>query len=116
MSKILGIHTLELCPDVNEQEFEKFVTEELSTYFWHTSGYSHHIFKGIKGDRAGKYLLMFKIEGDKAQKHYFAPEEIKNNIMQQLHDNHPNNTKLLNKFKSMVTGFTINFTDYIEIE
>jgi hypothetical protein len=115
MAKIVLIDTLELRSDKNAEAFEKFVTEELSTFFWHTSGYSHHVLKGVEGDRVGKYILYFEIKGDKAQEHYFSPEDVRDAIYAELHKNHPENPKMLEKLKTFVTGFGTDRTDYIEV-
>ena len=116
MSKILSIHTLKLCPGVSEEEFKTFVTEELSTYFWHTAGYSHHVLKGSNGNHVGQYILIFCIEGDKARKHYFAPQYIKDAIQKRLHEIHPENQRLMDKLNSMVSGLAVDFTDYVQID
>jgi heme-degrading monooxygenase HmoA len=112
----MGIHILELKPGVSAGEFEKFAQEELSGYFHKTPGLTHHVYKGIKGDRTDKYLLVFKFEGNEALEHFYSSDEEKSEVYKQENEENPDNIKLAEKLMSMVSGFTIDFTDYIKID
>ncbi len=66
MPKVYGLHLFMLRPDVTQEAFEQFVTEELYQLPM-PPGWTFHLLKGDKGDRAGKYLLMIEIESVEAR-------------------------------------------------
>jgi hypothetical protein len=56
--KVLGLHTIELRPGVKAEDFEKFVIEEFYP-LPHYEGWKRYIAKGDRGEREGKYVLVF---------------------------------------------------------
>jgi hypothetical protein len=73
MAGVLGVHTLELQEGVQAADFEKFVIEE---YFpalpvSRIDGVTMSLLKGERGDRAGKYLLIFEIDNLVLRDRYF---------------------------------------------
>ena len=54
MAKIFGLHLLRLRPDVDEEEFEKFVAEGLprAVGVLKDAGWKPYLLKGDRGDRA----------------------------------------------------------------
>ncbi len=61
MAKVYGIHDLELKPGVSAEEFESFVAQEVNT-MPPIPGWTWAISKGDRGDRIGKYVMIFEIE------------------------------------------------------
>ena len=66
MTRVYGLHEIELHPGVNEEDFEKFVLNEMSAATPYP-GWGMRLLKGDKGARKGKYLLLFDIESVEAR-------------------------------------------------
>lgn len=112
MSKILGIHTLELKPDITVEAFEQFAANDVPGFVQVTPGYSQRVYKGTKGDRVGKYVLIFHIEGDEARKRYFFSDEEREAFYKQLFQTYPDNQRIPETLKTLVDGFQTDFTSY----
>jgi hypothetical protein len=61
MTRVFGLHEIELNPGVNEEDFEKFFLKELATAPMYP-GFSLRLLKGDRGARKGKYLVLFDID------------------------------------------------------
>jgi len=70
MAKVFGIHTIELRSGVKDEEFEKYVLEEVAALTF--EGCQIHLLKGDKGQRVGKYVLLFEIESVEARSRAFG--------------------------------------------
>lgn len=60
MPKVLSIQQVELHPDADEQAFHRVVFDELAP-FYRMLEWEIQLFKGDRGARSGKYLLIFEI-------------------------------------------------------
>ncbi len=61
MGKVYGLHTLELGPGVNGEEFERFATQSIEQ--WPPlPGWRFTLLKGDRGDQSGQYLILVEIE------------------------------------------------------
>ena len=69
MSRVLGIHMITLRPGVKAEDFERFVTEEVYLLPWF-EGWGFYLLKGDRGDREGKYVVMWEIESVEARDRY----------------------------------------------
>lgn len=112
MSKILGIHTLELKPNVTAEKLEQFAKDRLPGYVFETPGYSVRMYKGVKGNRADKYTLIFHMEGEEARKRFFFSDEEREAFYKQNAGKYPDNPKIPETLRTLVDGFMSNFTDY----
>ena len=54
----MGMHTIELKPGVNEEEFEDFFCSEILPVYGKIPGQNVHLLKGDRGERSGKYLML----------------------------------------------------------
>jgi hypothetical protein len=61
MAKVYGIHLIALRPGVPAAEFERFVREEFNAAAW-PDGIDITLLKGERGDREGRYLLLYQFE------------------------------------------------------
>lgn len=61
MSRVLGMHALELKPGVDEHVFEDFICGEILPVYARVPGQAVHLLKGDRGERAGKYLMVIEI-------------------------------------------------------
>src|SRR6476620_1131757 len=59
MAKVFSIHEIELYPDVDPTEFERFVVE---SSYPEMPGTKTHYLKGFRGERAGKFALLLETE------------------------------------------------------
>src|SRR5688572_824680 len=66
MTRVFGMHEIELNPGVNEEDFENFVLNEMSAGPAYP-GWSMRLLKGDQGARKGKYLILFDIESMEAR-------------------------------------------------
>jgi hypothetical protein len=69
MAKVFGVHTIELRPGVKVAEFEKFLRDKLPSKFV-IPGWNVYIARGNRGEREGKYLLIYEIDSVEARDQY----------------------------------------------
>jgi hypothetical protein len=116
MGKVYGIHEIELHLGVSEEAFANFLNQEYNQAFaW--LGWKMALLKGDRGERAGKYAILFEIEsletrnrfdgsqGNEEWNHWYAEHK-------ELADN------LEKKFASFcVTNLAKDqaYTDYLEL-
>lgn len=74
MTKIFGLHEIELRQDVDPDEYARFLAEEFATMPT-MEGWKVHILRGDRGVRQGKFALLFEIESEDARNRYFPTEE-----------------------------------------
>ena len=120
MAKVFGIHMITLRPGVDEQEFEKFVAEEMYPLYGSIgpSGWEFYLLKGDTGDREGKYLWLWEIESLEALRRiYPSPNELSEEG-QQWFESHPELAEILEKwstFSPSVPGENTIYTDYVVV-
>ena len=74
MSKVLGVHAIELRPGVKAEEFEKFVIEEV--YPLPTiDGMKAYLLKGDRGEGEGKYFWVWEFESVEFRDRYAPTPE-----------------------------------------
>lgn len=112
MSIMLGIHTLELKPSVTVETFEQFGKDKIPSYVFTTPGYSAVVYKGVKGNRTDKYILIFHMEGEEARKRYFFSDEEREAFYKKNNEMYPDNPKIPETLRTLADGFFSNFTDY----
>jgi hypothetical protein len=61
MTKVFGLHEIELQPGVEPEEYERVFAEEIASSFT-LPGWKTHLLKGERGTRDGKYLVLLEIE------------------------------------------------------
>lgn len=115
MSKVFGIHTLALRPGVRAEDFEKFVKEELPSVAQYP-GWKFHILKGERGDREGKYLALVEIESLEERNRFSPSPSESSEEAKQFAEAHPEDAKIFEKWDTLVGGFSVIFTDYVEID
>ena len=69
MAKVYGIHNITLKPGVKAEDFEKFVIEDVNSLpQW--EGWEHYLLKGDKGEKGGKYIMMYVIESVESRERF----------------------------------------------
>jgi hypothetical protein len=116
MAKVLGIHTVELKPGVNEQEFEEFIKTDVLPVYRRVPGQIVHLLKGDRGERTGKYLVLIELESVERRDDIYPPAGagwgVAGDVQQLLGNVDP----IWEKFSTFVEGFPDpDFTDYVMV-
>jgi len=74
MTKIFGLHEIELHPDVDPAEYARYLVEEFATMPT-MEGWNVHVLRGDRGVREGMFAVLFEIESEEARDRYFPTEE-----------------------------------------
>jgi hypothetical protein len=115
MGKLYGIHEIELQPGVSEEAFANFINQEFNeAYAW--TGWKTILLKGDRGERAGKYAILFKIESLEARDSILRSEESKR-WFEEHKELADNLSKKLTSFTPTDLGEEAPFyTDYVELD
>jgi hypothetical protein len=116
MAKVLGMHTVELKPGVNEQEFEEFIKTDVLPLYRKVPGQMVHLLKGDRGERGGKYLVLIELESVERRDQIYPPAGddwgVAEDVQQLVGDIDP----ILEKLSTFVVGFPDPaFTDYVMV-
>ena len=112
MPKVFGIHEVELPQGVTPEEFERFGQQLASVPDF--PGWKGYILKGDRGDRAGKYLILFEIESVQARDRYYPTPEEESDEARRFDEQHPEAAALWEKYAETLTG-PHSWTDYVEV-
>jgi hypothetical protein len=115
MSKLFGIHTIALRPGVKAEDFEKFVKEELPLAAGYPS-WKYHVLKGERGDREGKYLVLIEIESVEERNRFSPSLGEQSEEAKQFEKAHSEDAKIYEKWDTLAGGFSVIYTDYVELD
>jgi len=119
MTRVFGMHEIELHPGVKEEDFENFFRKEMATgpIF---PGWSTSLLKGDRGVREGKYLVLFEIESAEARDRFAPAPNQSNEETDQFLEKHK---EILDPiFQKWATfsptdlGANLKYTDYLVLE
>lgn len=111
MAKVFGVTPLELKPGVNEADFVRFWIEEYAP-LGARLGWIGHVAKADRGERAGKYAVIWEVESVESRNRYIpVPGEFSQEMRDLLE---PDFTRLGEKLSMYIEGWP--FTDYIVLE
>ena len=111
MAKVFSFTPLELRPGVGEKEFFKFFIEQYAA-LGAKLGWKGYALKGDKGERVGKYAVIWEIPSVEQRNRFTPPQEdITEEALLLLG---PEFEELNKKLDTYVTDWP--FTDYIEQE
>ncbi len=111
MSKVFGMHKLELKPGVDEREFEDFVCNQVIPIYKVVPGQTIHLLKGDRGERNGKYMLLIELESPARRDQIYPAEGGFAEDVQQLVGNVD---PIFEKFSTYVETFPDEtVTDYV---
>ena len=116
MAKVLGMHTVELKPGVNEKEFEEFVASDVLPIYRQVPGQTVDLLKGDRGERAGKYLVIIEIESPERRDGIYPAVGdgwgVSEDVQKMLEGLDP----IWDKLMTFVVEFPDpNFTDYVKL-
>jgi hypothetical protein len=119
MTRVFGLHEIELHPGVKEEDFENFVLNEMSTAPMYP-GWSMRLLKGERGERKGKYLLLIDIESLEARDRFAPAPDKGSEETAQFDQEHKDEVEPLfqkwNTFSPTQIGQNSNYTDYLVLE
>jgi hypothetical protein len=111
MARVLGIHQLELKPGVDEQAFEKFVTDTFAPLFHqYEPRLAAYLMKGDRGERAGRYALVIEIESVTVRDEMFPVE---GQMSAALQETMAATAPHWDKLNTFVERFPDKHTDYV---
>jgi hypothetical protein len=108
------MHEIELRPGVTPEEYEGFYTKKLAS-LPEFEGWKTHLLKGDRGERAGKFLLLFEIESEEARDRYFPRPEEESEEVRRFLEQHPQAAAAWEEESTFLTE-PYPRTDYIVVE
>ena len=119
MSKVYGIHEIELHPGVNEESFVQFFNQELADANIEI-GCKLKLLKGDRGQRVGKYAVLFEIESREARDRFSPAPHEGSEESKRWEAEHKEQEDYLNKkwalFSPTDFGTHLEYTDYLVLE
>jgi hypothetical protein len=119
MTRVFGMHEIELNPGVKEEDFESFVLDEVAkTAFY--PGWTIRLLKGDRGARKGKYLMLIDIESVEARDRFAPADNQASEEAKQFDENHKDEFEAI--FQKWVTlsptliGQNTNNTHYLFVD
>ena len=70
MAKVVGVHEIMLRGGVTESEFEALVADYKKSVAPPPAGVSVRVMRGTRGDRVGRFLMLFEFDSLEAYKHH----------------------------------------------
>jgi hypothetical protein len=115
MAKVYSLHMVALKAGASGAEFERFFHEELEPGPT-PDGLRLRLLKGDRGDREGRYLVMFEVESVERRDQLFpeagpAARQASGEVMQWMGGAGPT----LAKWGEFATPFDTIYTDYREV-
>jgi len=113
MGRVLGLHEVELRPDVDPSEFERVFADEIATSAT-PPGFRARLLKGERGDRTGKFLVLMEMDDVETFHQYFPEPDVVSEQLGQFMQQHPDTAAAWDKMSS----FTVEpdtVTDYVVV-
>jgi hypothetical protein len=115
MSKVYSIHLIALKAGVSWAEFERFYRDEFSG-ITPPRGMAIRLLKGDRGDRAGRYAMMFEFESESRRTELYpeagpAAKQLSEEFMQFMGAVAPS----MQRWDQFATPLDVIYTDYVEV-
>jgi hypothetical protein len=114
MAKILALHEIELHPGVSEEEFETFFATQIASDPIYP-GWWAQLLKADRGQRAGKYLVIFEIESVELRDRYFPTPGQQSEEARQFTQHHPEVAAMFEKWRTLASPPGEIYTDYLVV-
>ncbi|GAA3626835.1 hypothetical protein [Microlunatus ginsengisoli] len=111
MTKLVGVHALELRPGVDPAAFEQVCAEVVGVRMY--PGWSTRILKGERGARAGKYAVVFEIDSVEDRDRIFPEPDQHSAEAQQFDNEHPESSAVWDRLFELVDLEADVVTDYL---
>jgi hypothetical protein len=119
MTRVFGMHEIELNPGVNEEDFENFFLNEVAKAPAYP-GWSVRLLKGERGVRQGKYLVLVDIDSVEARDRFSPAQNQTSEEANQFDREHKDEMEPVfqkwTTFSPTDLGQNLNFTDYLVLE
>ena len=112
MPKVFGLHEVELPTGVTPEEFERGFGKELASLPDY-QGWKTYLLKGDRGDRAGKFLMLFEIDSVEARDRYFPRPQEESEEARRFAEQHPEAEAVWEKYAFLFGPHSA--TDYIVV-
>jgi len=106
-----------LRPGVKGKDFETFFKAEAAKLPF-PEGWKWHLLKGERGERVGRYMVLFEIDSVETRDGYSPAEDAFSPEFEQFFNSHPEWAGITEKWGTLAHtpgGGTI-FTDYVQID
>jgi hypothetical protein len=117
MAKVYGIHEIEVFPGVDEGEMIKLTKEFQKA--WAETGWNIKLVKGDRGQRAGKYAVLFEIPSVEMRDRMSPEHNTSSEEMQQIDMKNKEYLDDLGRRWAAISptdlGGQLEYTDYIEL-
>jgi hypothetical protein len=114
MTKILALHEVELRSGVSGEEFETFFATEIGTAPIYP-GWWAQLLKADRGQRAGKYLVVFEIESPEVRDRYFPTAGERSEEAAQFTHQHPEIAAMFEKWSTLASPPGEAYSDYLVV-
>ena len=119
MGKVYGVHEIELNPGVSEESFVRFFNQELAKAYTGI-GWKLMLLKGDRGQRLGKYAVLFEIESRQARDRFSPAQNVESEEAKRWDAEHKQLSDSLHKkwtsFSPTDLGAHLQYTDYLVLE
>jgi len=114
MTKVFALHEVELRPGVSAEAFETFFATQIGAEPIYP-GWWAQLLKADRGERAGKYLVMFEIESLELRDRYFPTAGERSEEARQYTQQHPEIAAMFEKWSTLASPPGEIYTDYIVV-
>jgi hypothetical protein len=119
MAKVFGIHEIETNPGINEDGFKRFFIDEFAP-MWAGAGWKLSLLQGDRGERAGKYAVLFEIESVEARNRFSPAPNTNSEESDRYYEAHKAEIDAIGakylQFSPTDLGVHPDYTDYIVLE
>jgi hypothetical protein len=88
MPKVFGLHEIELRPEADPAEYERYFAEQVAMQPAF-QGWTAKLLRADRGPRAGKFLVLYEIDSVEARDRYFPNEGQPSEEFTSFLDEHP---------------------------
>ena len=119
MTRVYGLHEIELHPGVKEEDFENFVLNELTKAPLYP-GWRARLLKGDRGERKGKYVMLVEIESVEARDRFSPAPDGRSEEARQFDEAHKDELEPVFQkwatFSPTQIGQDSKYTDYLVLD
>jgi len=112
MARLVCIHEIELANGADAVEFERLFTEAVKQP--EIPGWKSRLLKGDRGERAGKYAVLFEIESPETRDRYYPSEDQESEELNRFDAENPAAAEAWQRVQASFAGSTV-VTDYLVV-
>ncbi len=112
MARLVCIHEIELAEGADAVEFERVFTDDATLP--DLAGWKTRLLRGDRGERAGKYAILFEIESPENRNRYFPAEGQGSEDLNRYVAENPAAAEAWQRVQAFTTGSEV-VTDYLVV-